>query len=133
MTVRQKISLLITAAGFLVSLVFSCIIVWEMQDQPFRIMDSYLKTTAERVVQIIVENDKGDLPLFMSDKGYWLKVLGLLVSKGYFILSLHFHRNSGYMYHACSSYIWFRPQNKSSHIWLNQSLAELAKDRNCPA
>ena len=75
MTVRQKISLLITAAGFLVSLVFSCIIVWEMQDQPFRIMDSYLKTTAERVVQIIVENDEGDLPLFMSDKGYWLKVL----------------------------------------------------------
>ncbi len=77
MTVRQKISLLITAAGFLASLVFSCIIVWEMREQPFRIMDADLQTTAERAVHLLFGADTGsalDVPLLIDDRQYWLKV-----------------------------------------------------------
>ena len=55
MTVRQKISLLITAAGFVASLIFSGIILWEMMEQPLRIIDSELESTAQRAVRILSE------------------------------------------------------------------------------
>ena len=83
MTVRQKISLLITAAGFLSSLVFSCIILWETLEQPFRIIDSELETAAQRAVDIVLKSEKKswengysiqDNPLFTGDDRYWLKV-----------------------------------------------------------
>ena len=77
MTVRQKISLLITAAGFVASLIFSGIILWEMMEQPLRIIDSELETTAQRAVRILSETDNNrtpDAPLFIGDERYWLKV-----------------------------------------------------------
>jgi two-component system OmpR family sensor kinase len=77
MTIRQKISLLITAAGFLASLVFSCIILWEMMEQPFQIIDSELETAARQAVHTVLEGDKNrnlDAPLFIGDERYWLKI-----------------------------------------------------------
>ena len=77
MTVRLKISLLITAAGFVASLVFSCIILWEMTEQPLRIIDSELESTAQRAVRILSNTDNNrtpDAPLFIGDERYWLKI-----------------------------------------------------------
>ena len=77
MTVRQKISLLITAAGFVASLIFSGIILWEMMEQPLRIIDSELESTAQRAVRMLSETDKNrtpDAPLFIGDERYWLKI-----------------------------------------------------------
>jgi signal transduction histidine kinase len=75
MTVRQKISLLITAAGFMASLVFSLFILGEMRERPFRIMDSDLEATAARACQIILGKKVPETPLFIGDKHYWLKVI----------------------------------------------------------
>jgi len=77
MTVRLKISLLITATGFVASLVFSGIILWEMTEQPLRIIDSELESTAQRAVRILSESDNNrtpDAPLFIGDERYWLKI-----------------------------------------------------------
>jgi signal transduction histidine kinase len=77
MTVRQKITLLITAAGFLSSLVFSCIILWEMLEQPFRIIDSELETMARRAVHVVSKSDPNrapDAPSFIGDERYWLVI-----------------------------------------------------------
>ena len=82
MTVRQKITLLITAAGFLSSLVFSCIILWELIEQPFRIIDSELKAVSQRTAAIVSKEQtiwkKGDpIPhesFFAGDEHYWLKI-----------------------------------------------------------
>jgi len=77
MTVRQKITLLITAAGFISSLVFSCIILWEMLEQPFRIIDSELESTARRAVHIVSGSDGERTPDAISsigDERYWLEI-----------------------------------------------------------
>lgn len=77
MNVRQKIALLITAAGFLASLVFSGIIFWEMVEQPLRMIDSELAAIARRAVRVLSEPDNNrtpDAPLFIGDDHYWLEV-----------------------------------------------------------
>lgn len=77
MTVRLKISVLITAAGFVASLVFSCIILWEMVEQPFRLIDADLKSTGLRVARMAVaEKTTGDpdSPLSWDDPNHWLEV-----------------------------------------------------------
>lgn len=82
MTVRKKIALLITGAGFLSSLIFSCIILWEVIEQPFRIIDSELEAVSQRTVPIVLKGEaswkKGDMIpnefLFMGDDRYWLKI-----------------------------------------------------------
>jgi len=77
MTVRHKITLLITAAGFLSSLVFSCIVLWEMLEQPFQIIDSELEGMARRAVHVVSKNDKNrtsDASSFIGDEGYWLAI-----------------------------------------------------------
>jgi signal transduction histidine kinase len=77
MKVRLKISLLITAAGFLSSLVFSCIILWEMLEQPFRIIDSELKTIATQAIYIVSKKNRekiSDLYSYIGDKHYWLAI-----------------------------------------------------------
>ncbi|SMC28160.1 Signal transduction histidine kinase [Desulfacinum hydrothermale DSM 13146] len=78
MTVRQKITLLITAAGFLSSLVFSCIVLWEMLEQPFQIIDSELEAMARHAVHFISkskQNRTPDDPSFIGNERYWLVVL----------------------------------------------------------
>ncbi|NOX32147.1 MAG: HAMP domain-containing histidine kinase [Deltaproteobacteria bacterium] len=82
MNVRQKITLLITAAGFLSSLVFSCIISWEMFEQPFRIIDTELNAVSQRTAVIVSKKEafwkKGNkIPhdsFFAGDEHYWLKI-----------------------------------------------------------
>jgi two-component system OmpR family sensor kinase len=77
MTVRRKITLLITAAGFLSSLVFSCIILWEVLEQPFRIIDSELEAMARRAVRVVSKSDQNrapDAPSFIGDERYWLVI-----------------------------------------------------------
>ncbi len=84
MTVRQKITLLITAAGFISSLVFSCIILWEMLEQPFRIIDSDLESISRRAVHIVSGNDMtktSDAISSIGDEHYWLEIHDLASGK----------------------------------------------------
>lgn len=77
MTVRLKITLLITAAGFLSSLVFSCIILWEMLEQPFHLIDADLESAARRAVQIVLRGDekRGSVAQWsINDERYWLEI-----------------------------------------------------------
>jgi len=75
MTVRQKITLLITAAGFGASLIFSGIVLWQMLEQPKRIIDSELMNVAKRAVRIIEKGRRDGQPsAFVGDEGYWLKI-----------------------------------------------------------
>lgn len=76
MTVRQKISLLITAAGLLSSLVFSGIVLWEMLEQPFRLIDSDLETASRRAVLAAVDSGQPNKSAgrFFGDERYWLEI-----------------------------------------------------------
>jgi signal transduction histidine kinase len=75
MTVRLKITLLMTAAGFVASLVFSCIILWEMVEQPFRLIDSDLKVAGPRIARaVLAEGGAGDAPGAPDHARYWLEV-----------------------------------------------------------
>ncbi len=77
MTVRHKITLLITAAGFISSLFFSCIIMWEMLEHPFRLIDTDLESTVKRAVQFVSRNDKKSgsaAPWAIGDERYWLEI-----------------------------------------------------------
>jgi two-component system OmpR family sensor kinase len=79
MKIRHKITLLISGAGFLASLVFSGIVFWEMLEQPFRIIDSELEVTANRAARAILarqqqsESPPTD-PAFVESDRYWLKI-----------------------------------------------------------
>lgn len=77
MSVRWKISLLITLTGFAASLVFSVCFLNEMLEQPYRIMDSDLRAMAIQAVHIVDEQRQPgrlNAPLLIGDKRYWLKV-----------------------------------------------------------
>jgi two-component system OmpR family sensor kinase len=77
MTVRYKITLLITAAGFISSLLFSCIILWEMLEQPFHLIDADLESTARRAVQVVFRRDEkkgSDAQWSISGERYWLEI-----------------------------------------------------------
>jgi two-component system OmpR family sensor kinase len=79
MNIRHKITLLISGVGFLTSLVFSCVVFWEMLEQPFRIIDSDLEATANRAARAILTGQQqpgsppDDLALVGTDR-YWFKV-----------------------------------------------------------
>ena len=77
MTIRLKISLLITLAGFVASLVFSFIILWEMSEQPYQIIDSELESMGMRMVENVNKGDKSiihETSQYIDDEKYWLKV-----------------------------------------------------------
>ena len=64
MSVKYRITLLVTAAGFIASLLFSAIIFYEMIEQPFYLLDMELEEEANRAVKIIETNQmKSDLSL----------------------------------------------------------------------
>ncbi len=77
MSVRQKITLLITAAGFLASLIFSGIVLRQMMDQPNRLMDAELENIAQRALKVVLQNPAdptlADNP-GIGDKNYWLEI-----------------------------------------------------------
>lgn len=82
MSVRKKIALLITVAGFLSSLVFSCIILREMVEQPLRIIDSELRAVSWMTCNIVAEKEAAKKEknriapgnLFVDDGRYWFKI-----------------------------------------------------------
>ena len=74
MTVRLKISLLITAAGFLASLAFSGFILREMVEQPFRLVDAELTATAERIAERVAAGDETPFSSQRESEQYWLEV-----------------------------------------------------------
>jgi two-component system OmpR family sensor kinase len=51
--IRYKITLWIAGAGVLASLVFSVMVLWEMAEQPYRLIDKDLKTVAETIVRLV--------------------------------------------------------------------------------
>lgn len=73
MTVRLKITLLITAAGFLSSLLFSAITLWEMMEQPFDLIDAELKHIARRAVRQTSTDQAAGLQ-FPEQERYWLTI-----------------------------------------------------------
>ena len=50
MSARQKITLLITAAGLFAALFFSGVTLWKMVDDQFDLIDDELKTLAKRAL-----------------------------------------------------------------------------------
>ncbi len=77
MIIRHKITLLITAAGFLSSLLLSCIVLWEMFEQQLEIIDLELQSMARRAVHVVSKNDKSrplDASSLIDDEGYWLAI-----------------------------------------------------------
>lgn len=77
MTVRHKITLLITAAGFISSLFFSFIIMLEMLQHPFDLIDADLEATIKRAVQFTSISDKNNssaAPWAIGDERYWLEI-----------------------------------------------------------
>ncbi|MGB5745943.1 MAG: ATP-binding protein [Desulfobacterales bacterium] len=79
MKIRNKITLWITGAGVLASLVFSVIVFEEMKEQPFRLIDGELETIAQVVVSLPrfaprpPANPAGDDLPFDAQK-YWIKI-----------------------------------------------------------
>jgi two-component system, OmpR family, sensor kinase len=75
-TVRKKIALLITAAGLISSLVFSCIILWEMLEQPFHLIDAELESVSKRAVVLASNGDKreSDTRWSAGDEKYWVEI-----------------------------------------------------------
>jgi two-component system, OmpR family, sensor kinase len=77
MTVRHKMTLLITAVGFISSLLFSGIIMWEMIEQPFHLIDADLESTAKRAVQLAFRSDEKQGPRAqwpIYEERYWLEI-----------------------------------------------------------
>ena len=64
MSIKYRITLLVTAAGFIASVLFSIVIFYELIEQPFYILDMELEEEANRAVKIIELNQsKADLAL----------------------------------------------------------------------
>ena len=79
MKIRYKITLWIAGAGVLASFVFSVFVLWEMAEQPYRLIDQDLETMAETVVRLVEtttaqskDSARKDSPF---DTGrYWIKI-----------------------------------------------------------
>lgn len=77
MTIRKKMTLLITAAGFLVALLFSAVILWEMAEEPFRILDAELQAIARQNAAIMsrIPGMPPDRACALLDDGlYWIHI-----------------------------------------------------------
>ncbi len=71
MSVRLKISLLIASAGLISALIFSASVLFEMLEQPFRVMDAELRTVAYESVISFDQVGKSGL---RDSRRYWLKI-----------------------------------------------------------
>jgi len=77
--IRYKITLWIAGAGVLASFVFSVFVLWEMAEQPYRLIDQDLETMAGTVVRFVEattaqskDSVRKDVPF---DTGqYWIKI-----------------------------------------------------------
>ena len=80
MKIRSKISLWITGAGVLVSLIFSLIIFWEMVEQTYHQLDDELKATTQNVFKIIQQDEVNGVKhsslastVFLDSRRYWIR------------------------------------------------------------
>ena len=83
MTVRQKITILITMTGFLSSLLFSGVVFWEMLEQPYRIMDAELASEALFAVRAMFDDQgaqekdgtqSANTGSMATRQRYWLRI-----------------------------------------------------------
>ncbi|MCD6430502.1 MAG: HAMP domain-containing protein [Deltaproteobacteria bacterium] len=80
MKIRSKITLWITSAGILVSLVFSLIVFYEMVEQTYNQLDAELKATVQNVFQIVNKNEAENIDqtslsakTFIDSRHYWIR------------------------------------------------------------
>ena len=79
MTVKSRITFLITGAGFIASLLFSLIVFFEFVEQPFDLLDTVLKEEAYKTASLVLksqtkpESDAFD-PVMQSLTPYWIRV-----------------------------------------------------------
>ena len=80
MKIRTKISLWITGAGILVSLVFSLIIFYEMVELSYNQLDEELKATVQNIFNIVNNNEAEALDhtslsskIFLANHRYWIR------------------------------------------------------------
>jgi two-component system OmpR family sensor kinase len=79
--IRHKITLWVAGAGLLTSLVLSLVVFLEMREQPFKILDSDLGSTAAALAERLREEQRplgeGRInALAFQGKEYWIKVYG---------------------------------------------------------
>jgi two-component system OmpR family sensor kinase len=77
--IRRKIALWVAGAGFLTSLALSLVVFLEMREQPFKIMDSDLSSTAADLAEFLSKEQKpfpeGRInALFLNGNEYWVRV-----------------------------------------------------------
>ena len=81
MKIRHKITLWVAGAGFLTSLALSLYVFLEMREQPLKIMDSDLRSTAAALAERLsneqrpVEERQLNAPS-VQENDYWIKVYG---------------------------------------------------------
>ncbi len=66
MKIRHKITAWVAGAGLMTSLVFSFVVFWEMQEQPFEIIDSQIEGTADAIAKQLA----GVRPLWRGEPVY---------------------------------------------------------------
>jgi two-component system OmpR family sensor kinase len=77
MTVKTRITLLITGAGFIASLLFSVVVFFEFVEQPFELLDTVLKEEACQTAWWVVEGEgKGAaaVPVDHATAPYWVRI-----------------------------------------------------------
>jgi two-component system OmpR family sensor kinase len=79
MKIRYKITLWIASTGVLAGFLFSVIILWEMVEQPYRLIDKDLEFIADTVLRIVeTKPAKSEDPILkdsLFDTGlYWIKI-----------------------------------------------------------
>ncbi|HSQ83698.1 MAG TPA: HAMP domain-containing protein, partial [Desulfobacterales bacterium] len=79
MKIRYKITLWIAGAGVLASLIFSVIVLWEMAEQPYDLIDKDLENMAGTVVRLVEttatqSNDSAQKDSLFDTGRYWIKV-----------------------------------------------------------
>lgn len=77
MTVKTRITLFITGAGFIASLLFSVVVFFEFVEQPFELLDTVLKEEAYRITAMVLKGQRESESLDASDyatDSYWIKI-----------------------------------------------------------
>jgi len=79
MTVRTRITLFITGAGFIASLLFSIIVFLEFVEQPFNLLDTVLKEEAYRTASLVLKSQTEPEPealdaVAQSMAPYWIRI-----------------------------------------------------------
>ena len=79
MSIKYRIAILVTAAGFIASLLFTLVVYYELIEQPFEILDMELKEEADRAVEIVDDKNvdsypKSIDPHILETFPTWLKI-----------------------------------------------------------